>query len=214
MSELEANRRTLATERDIATSCGTGACPVQVVAEVATSVVSVLVTLTLALWLGRGRLRSSLPRVAVRLCLLAVSVLGLAALLGRPGPVGSQVHGGIGYYPSGHTATALVCSATVGALIAEPSLWGRLAATSASWTVLVGVSMVFHGLHWLSDVVGAALLGGVIVLVVPLRAGRGRDERRGQLAGGRYRVGQLSMTYLQVNVNVLPDDRGGGFGQA
>ena len=111
-----------------------------------------------------------------------MSVLGLKALLGRPGPPGSTVHGVFGYYPSGHTATALVCSATVAALLAErhPCSRGRLAAASASWTVLVGASMVFHGFHWLSDVVAAVLLGGVIVLAVPLPAVHIYDERLGQ----------------------------------
>jgi len=95
-----------------------------------------------------------------------------------------QFHGVVGYYPSGHTATAMVCAVILAAIGAQlrPD-WRRLLATSASWTVLVGASMVFHRFHWPSDVFASLLLGAVIFLAVPLAGQRLRHHglRRGLL---------------------------------
>jgi len=148
------------------------------VADVATPAVTFLVTAVGAALLARGRHDLGLARVAARLVLLTASVLGGKALLSRPGPPGSQFHGVFGYYPSGHTATAMVCAVTLAGIGAQrrPDWRGRLLAASASWTVLVGASMVFHRFHWLSDVFAALLLGAVILLAVPLAGQRlGRD---------------------------------------
>lgn len=114
-------------------------------------------------------LRQALPP----LISLAVGVLTAKALLHRGGPPGVRLHhglgglGGLGYFPSGHTATALVCTGVLVRLLTQvwPQLRLRLVVASSSWTAVMAASLVYHRYHWFTDVLGGALLGGVVLLV-------------------------------------------------
>jgi membrane-associated phospholipid phosphatase len=140
---------------------------------IATPQLTVLVTLLVtaaACW--RQQSSAALRQVALPVVYLAVSVLVLKALVGRPGPPGSHPHHVLGYYPSGHTATALVCVGALARLLGQsrPRWRRRLTLVTWSWTLLVGAALVFHGYHWLSDVLAALLLGSLVLVL----AGRPR----------------------------------------
>ena len=136
------------------------------VTTLATPQGTVLLTLAMAAWLAHreGNL-DALRVVAGPLVVLAVSVLAGKALLHRPGPPGSHLHHLFGYYPSGHTTTAVVCTGLLTRLAATrlPAQRDLLRAGAALWTLLVGASLVVHRYHWLSDVVAGLLLGSLIV---------------------------------------------------
>lgn len=143
-----------------------------IVATLATPAVTVALTLVAGAWWSWGEqstapLRSVLPPVMV----MTIAVVTGKALLHRAGPPGSKTPHLLGYYPSGHTATALVCTATLAVLAGQrhPGWATRLRVASACWTVLVAIAMVFHRYHWLTDVVAAGLLGAVIVMSFPHR---------------------------------------------
>ncbi len=76
-------------------------------------------------------------------------------------------HGG-NSYPSGHMTRALVVyglSAFVVYRLAESQRRGALAvAGAAAIIVAVALDRLFLNVHWLSDVLGALLLGGVLLL--------------------------------------------------
>ena len=115
-------------------------------------------------------LRAALPALA----LLTATVLLGKALLARPGPPGSEVGSTLGYFPSGHTTSALVCVGTVALLVSRlRPRWRRwLVAATAAWTLLVGWGLVWRHFHWPSDVVAGVLLGSLVLWVVfrwPLR---------------------------------------------
>jgi len=109
--------------------------------------------------------RSRWPLFAAVPSLLGVvgTVLMGKRLVGRPGPPDSDsvsALGGLGSFPSGHTATALVCAGALAVLLGQvrPRLRGVSRLAAGAWTLLVGWSMVWLHYHWLSDVVGAILL--------------------------------------------------------
>lgn len=114
----------------------------------------------------------------LRLILLSVCVVVLKNAIGRPGPylptpdrhpilgfleslghVGGATEGA---FPSGHTSTAIVCAF----LLLRPYT-GRRRLAYAVWVGLVSCGLILLNYHWLSDVVGAWLLGA-FVLTVPL----------------------------------------------
>lgn len=134
--------------------------------EVAAPVGTAVVTLALAgLVALAGQSFEPLRFAAVRVGALVVTVLGGKALLHRPGPLEPHVSALHGYFPSGHTTTALVCTATIAALFARhrPQWQTRLNAAAAAWTALVAFGLVLHRYHWPTDVLAALLLGTLIV---------------------------------------------------
>jgi len=86
----------------------------------------------------------------------------LKHLFGRARPENVLTNLDFGSFPSGHVANAAVTSAVL--VLLFPRLWVWLAA--AAYTVVMMLSRTYLGAHWLTDTVGALLLGiGVAVLL-------------------------------------------------
>jgi membrane-associated phospholipid phosphatase len=105
---------------------------------------------------------------------LTVVVIGLKVLLGRPGPgTGYPVAFGHGAFPSGHTASVLVCGGAL-LLFAGPRRRRLAWAVVCALVVLVAGALVEADYHWTSDVVASMLLGAAGLLGLDgILAGRG-----------------------------------------
>lgn len=112
-----------------------------------------------------------------------VLVMPLKLWIDRPGPLTVDS----GYYPSGHTATAMVayCGA---ALLLRPCT-GRAGRRWAMPVAVVlsaatGIGLVLRGYHWPLDVLGSWLLCGMLLalLVAALR----RIDNRGAAGSGAH----------------------------
>lgn len=142
-----------------------------------------------------GRERWWLPP-AVAAALMAVVpavIVPLKELVARPGP---PVMGpGTGFYPSGHTATAVVAygSAT---LLLLPRLRGTLARRAllglcVAVNLAVAFGLVRRGYHWPLDVLASWCLGAALLTVSVLFADRGvsRSSRRSSAGTPSPRTG-------------------------
>lgn len=95
---------------------------------------------------------------------------------GRPRPdlvpYGSIVH--TASFPSGHSMMAAVAYLTLGVLIArlQPRLMLKVYTLSVAvlLTVLVGISRVYMGVHWPTDVLAGWLAGGAWAMVCVMAA--------------------------------------------
>ncbi len=116
---------------------------------------------------------------AAAVAAMSLVVLVTKVLIGRPGPPGVEPDEDYpGYFPSGHTATSVVCLGLTAYLVTtlvRPGFGGsggraRGVAMMVGLTggVLAGTGSVLSGFHWLSDVLGG-LLVGVAVLALALR---------------------------------------------
>ena len=119
-----------------------------------------------ALWWRRGALRPAL--------VLVVAVLGSGAitatvklLVGRNRPplpfAVDTAERGLAF-PSGHALSALALYGTLAYLLARPARTARRTATAAGLLLLVvavGLSRIYLGYHWVSDVLGSWTLGVV-----------------------------------------------------
>ena len=133
-----------------------------------------LIALT-ALLVGM-RTRRWQPGVAA-LCVVALGVLSrllLSILIGDARPPSEQrLVPVIGFsFPSGHaTSSALLAGALIW-LIGRARLPSLVRWTTAAilvpWAVLVGVSRLYLGVHWISDVIGSWLLAGAWLCLLPL----------------------------------------------
>lgn len=130
------------------------------------------------LW-WRGRRERAL-RVALAVVAAAVVQQGLKALVGRARPVWSDPVDSAHYaaYPSGHAMTAtVVCGLLLWLLPRDGPRWtARTAWVAAAVSVAgVGVTRVYLGVHWFTDVLAGWLLG--VVLLALATAGSGRRPR-------------------------------------
>lgn len=113
--------------------------------------------------LGRTARQRILAAAACLVCLVAAQAVrfSVMALLSRPRPATAHWATDAGHwsFPSGHTTTSAV---TAGLLIM--AVWIRaprgrypIAAAVGCWGVLVGLTRVYLGVHWFSDVIGGWL---------------------------------------------------------
>ncbi|MFD0550090.1 phosphatase PAP2 family protein [Streptomyces rectiviolaceus] len=122
-----------------------------------------------------GAFRWWLGPVAAAVAMVAVPVLviPLKELIGRTGPPGMD---GTGYYPSGHTATAMVAYGGA-VLLLLPYLRGtyarrELVIACALLNFGIGLGLVRRGYHWPLDVVASWCLFGIVLQVMVLVVAR------------------------------------------
>ncbi|MCU7825651.1 phosphatase PAP2 family protein [Kitasatospora sp. DSM 101779] len=128
------------------------------------------------LWLGwrswRTRTVRPLLVMGAALLLLNITVGGVKIITGRLGPHYAHVidspelFAGGTIFPSGHTANAVV---TWGVLAYLAVRWRRTGALLAGLTaVSIGLTTVYLGTHWISDVVAGWTAGLLVLLALPL----------------------------------------------
>lgn len=128
------------------------------------------------LWLGWRCYRTHSARpllvMGMALLLLNVTVGAVKIITGRLGPhyahyVGSpELFSGGTIFPSGHTANAVV---TWGVLAYLAVRWRRTGAVLAGLTAAsIGLTTVYLGTHWISDVLAGWAAGALVLLSLPL----------------------------------------------
>ncbi|GGV59599.1 membrane protein [Streptomyces longisporoflavus] len=135
------------------------------------------VAIAYAAWRGHraGTYRWWLAPLVAAVAMAAVPalVIPLKELFDRTGPPGMD---GSGYYPSGHTATAMVAYGGA-ALLLLPYLRGtyarrELVIACALLNFGVGLGLVRRGYHWPLDVVASWCLFGIVLQVMVLVVAR------------------------------------------
>ncbi|BFV60269.1 hypothetical protein KCMC57_up53730 [Kitasatospora sp. CMC57] len=127
-------------------------------------------------WLGWRchRLRTVRPLLVMgaALLLLNVTVGGVKIVTGRLGPHYAEHRGlpqlflGGTAFPSGHTANAVV---TWGVLAYLAVRWRRTGVLLTALTaVSIGLTTVYLGTHWISDVFAGWAAGALVLLALPL----------------------------------------------
>ncbi|MGK4584433.1 phosphatase PAP2 family protein [Kitasatospora sp. HPMI-4] len=127
-------------------------------------------------WLGwrcfRRKTLRPLLAMGAALLLLNITVGGVKIVTGRLGPhyahyLGSpELFAGGTIFPSGHTANAVV---TWGVLAYLAERWRRSGVLLASFTaVSIGLTTVYLGTHWFSDVLAGWAAGALVLLSMPL----------------------------------------------
>jgi membrane-associated phospholipid phosphatase len=131
--------------------------------------------------------------------------LGLSTWIGRPRPPAADWAAPAGGYalPSGHTTTATLAAGLLCLGLARTlrGMWRAVGiAVAVCWAVAVGVTRVYLGVHWPTDVLGGWLFGTLLTVLaaaVLLRAtgGPGGPDRSGSLGTQRpeeqHQRGQL-----------------------
>ena len=149
----------------------------------ADTVVKVVVTAVVALAMLLRWRRWLEPLVVVgSLVLEAMAFITITMIVDRPrpdlprldsSPVGSS-------FPSGHVAAAVAYSAIAVVIFWRTrARWIRFAAfaVAALVPIFVGLSRMYRGMHFLTDVVMGAMLGGVSVLATALVLRRAAEQR-------------------------------------
>jgi membrane-associated phospholipid phosphatase len=125
-------------------------------------------------------------------CTVALSEAAIGpvkALIDRPRPPGGLIATSAASYPSGHAiASAVTAIGVVMALFTgRKRLHGMVAAVLVA--TVVAFSRPYLNAHWLTDVVGGALIGAGLALAVPEAFEVARDRRAARkLSAGRRRA--------------------------
>ena len=104
--------------------------------------------------------------VTIGVVKLAVGRLGPLQLGRAAGDIGaSRVFDDGTIFPSGHTANAVVIWGLMALLaVRHRGIWAGVAAFLG---ITVGLSTIYLGTHWVSDVVAGWAAGGLVLLAVP-----------------------------------------------
>ncbi|MFE5791252.1 phosphatase PAP2 family protein [Streptomyces sp. NPDC056503] len=121
--------------------------------------------------LFRGR-RADALFAGLAMAAVPLLVVPLKEWTARPGPLEPWAHG---YYPSGHTATAMVAYFGAAYLVSN-----RLVPLAAVLTLITGIGLIVRGFHWPLDVLASVALC-LPLLGWPLLAAR---YGRGRIRGG------------------------------
>ncbi len=107
-----------------------------------------------AVWRGR---RIAALYAGLAMALVPLLVIPLKEWTARPGPLEPWAQG---YYPSGHTATAMVAYFGTAFLVSN-----RLVPVAAVLTAATGTGLILRGYHWPLDVLASLCLGMLILAV-------------------------------------------------
>lgn len=128
-----------------------------------TGVVPYALVVVAGLVLGRTA-RERVRTVTACVCCLAVAQavrFAVMSLVARPRPPMADwaTHASGWSFPSGHTTTSAVTGGllVLAVLARAPRCERTLVLLSVGWAVLVGLSRVYLGVHWFSDVLGGWL---------------------------------------------------------
>lgn len=150
------------------------------------ALVAVTIVAVAALAASRQRGAARFVTVAVVASFVANTVLKLVFQRPRPG---SEVADALAIdsFPSGHAMNSFVVYVAIALVVWQ--LWGRRAGMAAvmlaiTATIVVGISRVYLGVHWLTDVVGGYLAGAMCLLIV-MGAFVVADRSRGATASAR-----------------------------
>jgi len=129
-------------------------------------VLSVGSLLTLLTWR-----RCRAVAIAILVAMLARPLLEFTfkELVNRDRPNLDRMVNGVGYsFPSGHPMAAIalwgMLPVVVGLFTTRRAVWWATVVLSACMIVGIGMSRVYLGVHWVSDVVGGLLLGAIFLL--------------------------------------------------
>ncbi|MGW1771164.1 phosphatase PAP2 family protein [Streptomyces sp. NPDC002104] len=140
--------------------------------DTGTGLIPYLLLLLAGLYAGRTTGQRAFAAAGLLLCLGAGQALRYAAMasIARPRPpVGDwAAHASRWSFPSGHATTAAL---TAGLLVAALVLRGPRAPRAAVlviglWGAAVGLTRVYLGVHWFSDVIGGWLFAAVWLSVL------------------------------------------------
>jgi len=150
-------------------------------------VVGLIVLAVIAYLSVRARTVAPLVRLAGLAAVASGVVLALKYGIGRHAPSGVEGPEAFRSYPSGHTATAVILWGVLYAVVAEypHHAVSRTVARLLSWAgpVAVMVGMVLRDYHWVTDLLGAASLGVVLLQAERMVWAHWRGARRGSAAG-------------------------------
>ncbi|MFJ3839326.1 phosphatase PAP2 family protein [Streptomyces sp. NPDC090054] len=130
-----------------------------------------LVAIAYALY--RGDRRGPLA-AAVAMALVPALVIPLKEWTARPGPLEPWASG---YFPSGHTATALTAYAGAALLVSPYARRHWPLPLAAVLTALTATGLILRGFHWPLDVLASLLLCAPLLVCVHRAVAYGRPPR-------------------------------------
>ena len=130
-----------------------------------TGSITFLVLITIALYIAGLRKEALVFAIIFILTTAFATAVKYAVARPRPSDLGVPPEAEPSF-PSAHTANAFAFATTLS------SYHRKFTVVLFAWAILVGFSRLYLGLHYFTDIIGGAILGIVVSLVVTHAAGR------------------------------------------
>jgi len=139
-----------------------------------TGSITFMVLITIALYVAGLRKEALVFAIIFILTTAFATAVKYAVARPRPSDLGVKPEAEPSF-PSAHTANAFAFATTLS------SYHRKFTVAMFAWALLVGFSRIYLGLHYFTDVIGGAILGIIVSLVVT-RAAKRADEKITRIA--------------------------------
>jgi len=116
---------------------------------------------TICLYVNKKKNQSILLGTTTIITVIITEIL--KAIIQRPRPISTLIQETGFSFPSGHTTMAIVFLGVMAYIFTKKKNKTKVVITSTLLLIIIGLSRLYLQVHWLTDIIGGLIIGGIIL---------------------------------------------------